>query len=137
MTVSIIDVAEHILTEQGEMSTMKLQKLLYFSQGWALAWTGVPLFVEEFEAWASGPVCRELYELHRGEYSVGPGFFYAKLAVLAEIQAAEDRVADEARNLRATVAIRRIVGAVSVLIMRLPAMAVIARMLAARTRRAH
>jgi uncharacterized phage-associated protein len=85
--VSIVDVAEHILAEQGEMSTMKLHKLLYFSQGWAMAWTGKPLFPEDFEAWASGPVCRELYDLHRGEYSVGPGFFTKKFLASQETRA--------------------------------------------------
>jgi uncharacterized phage-associated protein len=65
---------------------MKLQKLLYYCQGWHLAWDGEPLFGEEFEAWLSGPVCRELYELHKGEYSVGPGFFYAKLRAIQEVE---------------------------------------------------
>jgi hypothetical protein len=79
---SIVDVAEYILRQHGEMSTMKLQKLLYYCQGWSLAWTGEPLFPEDFEAWASGPVCRALQELHQGEYSVAPGFFTAKIAEL-------------------------------------------------------
>ncbi|MCI4659548.1 Panacea domain-containing protein [Cryobacterium zhongshanensis] len=83
-TVSIFDVAEYILAEKGEMSTMKLQKLLYFAQAWAITWTGEPLFAEDFEAWASGPVCRELYEMHQGEYSVGPGYFTAKLLAAKE-----------------------------------------------------
>lgn len=66
----IQNVAEFILSELGPMSTMKLQKLCYFSQGWSLAWTSLALFPEEFQAWANGPVCRDLYTLHRGEYSI-------------------------------------------------------------------
>ncbi|WP_312182459.1 type II toxin-antitoxin system antitoxin SocA domain-containing protein [Arthrobacter sp.] len=67
---SVVDVAAYILDKKGEMSTMKLQKLCYFSQGWALAWTSEPLFNEEFQAWAKGPVSRPLFSQHKGEYSV-------------------------------------------------------------------
>ena len=70
MALSILDVASFILRERGEMSTMKLQKLCYFSQGWALAWDDKPLFAEDFQAWANGPVCPPLYVKHRGRYSV-------------------------------------------------------------------
>nr|WP_223875344.1 type II toxin-antitoxin system antitoxin SocA domain-containing protein [Nanchangia anserum] len=35
---------------------MKLLKLLYFAQGWSLAWTGRELFADEAEAWERGPV---------------------------------------------------------------------------------
>ena len=67
---NIHDIAAFILQEKGEMSTMKLQKLCYFSQGWTLAWTDQALFREDFRAWANGPVARELYNEHRGQYSV-------------------------------------------------------------------
>ena len=52
------------------MTTMKLQKLVYYSQGWSLAWDGEPLFDEEIEAWANGPVVRDLFVLHRGKFTV-------------------------------------------------------------------
>lgn len=52
------------------ISTMKLQKLTYFSQGWALAVLGKPLFTEEFEAWANGPVVYSLFTNHRGQFTV-------------------------------------------------------------------
>jgi uncharacterized phage-associated protein len=68
---SVHDVAAYILREQGSMTTMKLQKLCYYSQGWSLAWDGVPLFPERFQAWANGPVCRELYDRHRGRFQIG------------------------------------------------------------------
>jgi uncharacterized phage-associated protein len=50
------------------MSAMKLQKLVYYSQAWHLVWEQVPLFDERIEAWANGPVVRELYDLHRGHF---------------------------------------------------------------------
>lgn len=67
---TVFDVAFYILDKLGDMSTMKLQKLCYYAQAWSLAWDGVPLFNEDFQAWANGPVCRELYEFHRGEFLI-------------------------------------------------------------------
>ena len=63
--VSVYDVAQYILGKIGPLTTMKLQKLLYYSQAWSLVWDDKPLFAEEFEAWANGPVCRELYNMHK------------------------------------------------------------------------
>ena len=62
------DVAAAVMNAVGECTTMKLQKLLYYCQGWHLAWDGVPLFDAEIEAWSNGPVVREVYGLHRGIY---------------------------------------------------------------------
>ena len=43
--------------EEGEpMTHMRLQKLLYYVQGWHMAWYGRPLFAERIEAWQHGPV---------------------------------------------------------------------------------
>jgi len=67
---NVFDVAKYILEKQGELSTWKLQKLTYYSQAWALAWTGKPLFEEDFEAWSNGPVCPELFRQHKGKYSI-------------------------------------------------------------------
>lgn len=67
---SVHDVAAYILHKQGSMSTMKLQKLCYYSQGWSLAWDERPLFNEEIQAWANGPVVYELFDKHRGRFTV-------------------------------------------------------------------
>ena len=72
---NVFDVAEYILSQLGETTTMKLQKLVYYCQAWSLAWDGVPLFEEDFEAWMNGPVCPELYQAHKGTFKVGSGFF--------------------------------------------------------------
>lgn len=69
---NVFDVAKYILEEKGTMSTMKLQKLCYYAQAWSLVWDDKPLFDEEFEAWANGPVCRELFLKTKGKYSVSP-----------------------------------------------------------------
>jgi uncharacterized phage-associated protein len=63
---SVHDVAAYILKSAGEMSAMKLQKLVYYCQAWALVWIDRPLFDEEIEAWVNGPVVRSLYARHRG-----------------------------------------------------------------------
>lgn len=67
---NVFDVAKYILGKQGKISTWKLQKLCYYSQAWSLAWTELPLFEEDFEAWSNGPVCPELFHDHRGKFVV-------------------------------------------------------------------
>ena len=69
--VGVLDVAKYILSTSDEsMTTMKLQKLVYYCQAWHVTWTGEGLFTESTRAWANGPVVRELFNLHRGRYAV-------------------------------------------------------------------
>lgn len=70
---SVCDVAAYILRARGPMTAMKLQKLCYYSYGYHLAWEGVPLFPERFQAWANGPVSPALYRQHRGEFTLADG----------------------------------------------------------------
>jgi len=76
----VFDVANYILelsreeSEDGEyelISHMKLQKLVYFCQGFALSFLNKPLFSEPIEAWEHGPVCPTLYHLLKG-YGASP-----------------------------------------------------------------
>jgi len=66
----VFDVAKYILEKQGSMTTMKLQKLVYYSQAWSVVWDEKPIFAERIEAWASGPVVRELYDEHKGMFQI-------------------------------------------------------------------
>ena len=71
----VFDVAAYILHLSGEsgelpITTWKLQKLVYYSQAWSLVWDDEPLFEEEIEAWANGPVCPALYNEHRGTFKI-------------------------------------------------------------------
>jgi uncharacterized phage-associated protein len=68
--VSALDVAEYILRKTGTISTMKLQKLVYYCQAWSLVWDEAPLFHENIEAWTNGPVIRELFNYHRGMFDI-------------------------------------------------------------------
>jgi uncharacterized phage-associated protein len=43
------------------MSPLKVQKLLYFLNGWYLVQTSKPLIGDRFQAWAYGPVVESLY----------------------------------------------------------------------------
>ena len=72
---NVYDAAEYILSARGEMPAVKLHKLLYYAQAWSLVWDEKPLFSQTIEAWKNGPVVRELYRMHRLEYSVEPGKF--------------------------------------------------------------
>lgn len=64
------DVAAYIVKKRGEMTAMKLQKLVYYSQAWHLVWEDKRLFSDRIEAWANGPVVRSLYDKHRGDFKV-------------------------------------------------------------------
>ncbi len=68
---SVFDVAAYILKKSGPMTTWKLQKLVYYCQAWSLVWDGDQMFDDEIEAWANGPVCRKLYEKHKGQFRIG------------------------------------------------------------------
>jgi len=48
--------------DSGEpISNLKLQKLLYYAQGWHLALKDEPLFNERIEAWVHGPAVPPVY----------------------------------------------------------------------------
>jgi uncharacterized phage-associated protein len=65
-----LDAAAYILAKKGRMTTVKLQKLVYYAQAWSLVWDEKPLFRDKIEAWASGPVVKRLYNAHRGRYNI-------------------------------------------------------------------
>lgn len=68
--MSVFDVAAFILFKFGPMTAMKLQKLVYYCQAWSLVWDERPLFNEEIQAWANGPVCPALYSAHKGQFEI-------------------------------------------------------------------
>lgn len=47
------------------ISNLKLQKLLYYCQGFSLALHDKPLFNEEIEAWQYGPVVPFVYHIYK------------------------------------------------------------------------
>jgi uncharacterized phage-associated protein len=67
---SLHDVAAAVLSRMGPITSMKLQKLIYYCQAWHLVRSGAPLFTERIEAWPQGPVVPTVFRDHRGHYSV-------------------------------------------------------------------
>jgi uncharacterized phage-associated protein len=67
---SVFDVARYVLEQKGEMTTVKLQKLIYYCQAWSLVWDEEPLFDEQIQAWANGPVVPALFNIHRGQFNI-------------------------------------------------------------------
>ena len=48
-------------TDDDSVTNLKIQKLLYFAQGYALSKLGRPLFPDAIEAWEMGPVVPSVY----------------------------------------------------------------------------
>jgi len=60
-TIDSLVLGEYILKYGGDMSHLKLQKILYYIQAYHLAYFGLPIFEDDFEAWAHGPVSRKVF----------------------------------------------------------------------------
>lgn len=74
-TLSAFTVAEYIMSsdmlkalKRQEMTRTKVQKLLYYIQGYHLLVHGKPLFKEDFQAHATGFIVPSLYEALGKEY---------------------------------------------------------------------
>jgi|JI10StandDraft_1071094.scaffolds.fasta_scaffold225805_1 uncharacterized phage-associated protein len=68
--IHALDVAKYFLSLSDEnagdlISNLKLQKLLYYAQGFYLALNRQPLFAEPIEAWTHGPVVPVVYRAYR------------------------------------------------------------------------
>ena len=71
MTYKALDIAKKLIFKAqndepngGErLTNLKLQKLLYYQQGYHLAAFGTPLFSEDIEAWMYGPVVPVVYDV--------------------------------------------------------------------------
>lgn len=67
-----IDVARCLIRLAGNedepdpLTHLRLQKLLYYAQGWSLAQRGRPLFEGRIEAWTHGPVVPSVYQVYEG-----------------------------------------------------------------------
>ena len=64
------DVAKYFLSQVDEdaedlISNLKLQKMMYYAQGYHLALFDEPLFKDDIEAWTHGPVVPELYHRYK------------------------------------------------------------------------
>ncbi|MEH7062220.1 type II toxin-antitoxin system antitoxin SocA domain-containing protein [Bacillus wiedmannii] len=68
--IDVFEVANYFLSKstpntEYSITHLKLQKLVYYAQGWHLALNdGQELFEEDIRAWVHGPVCPKLYEMY-------------------------------------------------------------------------
>ncbi|HEY4776652.1 MAG TPA: type II toxin-antitoxin system antitoxin SocA domain-containing protein [Candidatus Acidoferrales bacterium] len=74
--LSCFDVARYFLALVDEdagdsLSNLKIQKLVYYAQGFHLALFDEPLFPESIRAWRHGPVVPELYHALK-QFGAGP-----------------------------------------------------------------
>ncbi len=64
------EVARYFILEfarrKNPISHLKLQKLLYYAQGWHLGLYDKPLFNDRIEAWVHGPVLPGIFQEYRG-----------------------------------------------------------------------
>lgn len=73
MAYRVLDIARKLIkmadwdTANGgdNMTNLKLQKLLYYQQGYHLAKFDTPLFDEDVEAWVYGPVVPVAYDYYK------------------------------------------------------------------------
>lgn len=76
MIYNVKDIAKKIIAQSNPdcgdlMTNMKLQKLLYYMQGFHLVFFDEPLFEDEIEAWMYGPVVPAVYEEYKAFGSAG------------------------------------------------------------------
>ncbi len=79
MAYNVLDIAKKLIkmadwdsANGGEnLTNLKLQKLLYYEQGYHLAAFDTPLFNEKVEAWMYGPVVPDAYDYYQ-QYGANP-----------------------------------------------------------------
>lgn len=80
MAYNVIDIANKILAKASSsevedlICNLKLQKMLYYMQGFHLAYFEKPLFDDEIEAWMYGPVVPKVYEAFKSNGNAGIQF---------------------------------------------------------------
>ena len=97
--LTAFDVAEFFLSpideeERESITHLKLQKLLYYAQGYSLALLGRPMFADKLENWQHGPVVASVYARYKsyGSRSLPPAcaelekFQDEELAVLHRVR---------------------------------------------------
>lgn len=70
MATSAFDIAAALRQELNVSGLVQLNKLLYYAQGWHLAWFDEPLFPEQIQAFKMGPVVAEVSRAERDEVEV-------------------------------------------------------------------
>jgi len=98
MSYPVLNIANKIIScsdaSLGEIiSNLKLQKLLYYMQGFFIAVFDKKLFENEIEAWQYGPVVKEMYE-HFKEFGSG-AIRLKEDAVISNLSQEENRLFED------------------------------------------
>lgn len=86
------DVIAYIIQKCGDITPLALQKALYYMQGFYYAFNKEYLFLDECEAWAHGPVYRDVYHKYRNQSSLMQKYNYAEAALSDAEKAVLDSV---------------------------------------------
>jgi len=80
----------------GDITPLKLIKLVYISHGWHLGLTGKPLIDERVEAWTYGPVVETVYLAYKshGSSSVHESSTYLRKQDLDNVSSLLDKIWD-------------------------------------------
>ena len=99
MAYNAIDIAKKIIcktdVEHGDtLSNLKLQKLLYYMQGFHLAFFDEPFFNESIEAWTYGPVVPVVFQEFKKykKRSINPDNYHDDLVLTDDEQQMFDMV---------------------------------------------
>lgn len=102
MAYNAIDIAKKIIcktdVEHGDtLSNLKLQKLLYYMQGFHLAFFDEPFFNESIEAWTYGPVVPVVFQEFKKykKDSINPDNYHDDLVLTDDEQQMFDMVYSE------------------------------------------
>lgn len=102
MAYNAIEIAKKIICktdlEHGDtISNLKLQKLLYYMQGFHLAFFATPFFNESIEAWTYGPVVPVVFQEFKKykKRAINPENYQDELVLTADEQQMFDMVYNE------------------------------------------
>lgn len=105
MSYAAIDVARYCIRytngNDGNISNLKLQKVLYFIQGFFFAIKGEECFEDEMEAWQFGPVVPSVYREFKfyGSNSIpsseGCNHFFQRIGCIDGIEADDKELIDD------------------------------------------
>lgn len=85
MIVRANELAEAIIDRKPHLTSMQLQKLLYYVEAWHLAITNTPLFEDDcFRAYANGPVVEDVWRKRKSPSTRGRAQNVPELSPTAE-----------------------------------------------------
>jgi len=88
-TIDSLRLAMYILAKFGSMNHLKIHKLIYYIEAYHLAYFGVSIIDDEFEAWVHGPVVTKLWHKFKDKANVYDGLVIRqkyKIPIIKELK---------------------------------------------------